>query len=412
MYSRLRRSNNTRSEPVSSTALSFCPHGDNSNEEPLLCECGEEQGLSQRKEWTLQKADEFDNSYVQLSDCHTQVKFIGPTPLNYQVAIGSHVLEEGMHHFWEIKITSSLYGCRLSLGVLDRETKYYYVLFDGGSLCSSSKQGSTYYGNSVATRAPDNRKIDAVFAKGSIIGIHLDLTRGTMEYTINHQRQGIAFTDLKGKSLVPCILGDPFLFQSISAKLVSAVSLPHTLQFESALAITKMYVYDTLSELPAHVKHVLLANFWPLFPRRAWIDPFIAINMFGDDCLEEEGSKSTPSKSETVEKEPILATKEPNTDELKPNRPATKSKVASLRSTNKIESDYWSSDDEFLFLDTRDLKKKRAQQKENSEENLPKPSCSKSHQSNTKSKSQPKIKDGDNKPSAAVPRKKFRLRKS
>eukprot|EP00088_Acartia_fossae_P047316 TRINITY_DN5129_c0_g1_i14.p1 TRINITY_DN5129_c0_g1~~TRINITY_DN5129_c0_g1_i14.p1 ORF type:complete len:150 (-),score=30.58 TRINITY_DN5129_c0_g1_i14:38-430(-) len=130
--------------------------------------------------------------------------------------------------------------------------------------------------------------------------------------------------------------------------------------------------------------------------------------MFGDDCVEEEEG----SKSETVEKEPILATKEPNTDELKPNRPATKSKVASLRSTNKIESDYWSSDDEFLFLDTRDLKKNRAQQKENSKENLPKPSCSKSHQSNTKSKSQPKIKDGDNKPSAAVPRKKFRLRKS
>ncbi|PVD18829.1 hypothetical protein C0Q70_21382 [Pomacea canaliculata] len=140
---------------------------------------------------------------------------------------GTEPFREG-HHFWEVKMTTPVYGTDMMIGVATEEMELDKYRNSFCSLLGRDRQswGLSYLGNvhHMGRTQPFSEKI----GQGAIVGVHLDMWHGTLSYYLNRKPLGVAYHGLRGKVLYPVVSSTA---ARSGMKVICTRSFPSTLQF-------------------------------------------------------------------------------------------------------------------------------------------------------------------------------------
>lgn len=160
---------------------------------------------------------------------------------------GDSPLQAGRHHFWEIKMTSTVCGTDLMIGVGTEKVdllanKYRFASALG---LDTNSWGYSYRG--IAQHDNESKFYGKKFGTGSIVSCHLDLFRGTIEFYMNRMPLGVAFRNLPvdGSHVYYPMVSSTAAKSSV--KLLNASSFPECLQYQTMRAISRHP--GTLSQL-------------------------------------------------------------------------------------------------------------------------------------------------------------------
>ncbi|KAK3090883.1 hypothetical protein FSP39_015464, partial [Pinctada imbricata] len=131
-------------------------------------------------------------------------------------------------YFWEIKMTTPVYGTDMMVGVCTADLDLNKCRH---GFCSMLGQGSDSWGLSytgIIQHKQLKQPYTAKFGQGSIIGVHLDMWLGNLSFYLNHRPIGIAFRGLQGKTLFPVVSSTA---ARSGMKVICNSSFPTSLQF-------------------------------------------------------------------------------------------------------------------------------------------------------------------------------------
>ncbi|XP_050953620.1 SPRY domain-containing SOCS box protein 3 [Labeo rohita] len=209
----------------------------------LSCTCGEEE---QGCEWVWD--EESKSSSVSLSCSNRKVSFHSEYSCGTAAIRGAKALSDGQH-FWEIKMTSPVYGTDMMVGIGTSEVNLDQFKHSFCSLLGTDEDswGLSYTGHLHHKGSKVN--FSSRFGQGSIIGVHLDSWHGTLSFYKNRRCIGIAATHLQNKRLYPMVCSTA---AKSSMKLIRSHSAPTTLQYLCCTQLRKMLpnCADALRVLP------------------------------------------------------------------------------------------------------------------------------------------------------------------
>lgn len=173
---------------------------------------------------------------VVLSQKNTQVVFNPVYSTGTAVIRGDKPLEKERHHFWEIQMITELYGTAVMVGVgtakaVTVQTSGFYSLV--GQDCESwglSYTGFLHHDGKICKYGPP-------FGQNDLIGIHLDTWTGTLQFFLNRNPLGIAFTKLNNVTLYPLISST---IADCKMKLSYSISIPVSLQSACLRVLTPL----------------------------------------------------------------------------------------------------------------------------------------------------------------------------
>ncbi|XP_051538960.1 SPRY domain-containing SOCS box protein 3-like [Myxocyprinus asiaticus] len=207
------------------------------------CTCGEEE---QGCDWVWDK--ESKSSAVSLSCSNRKVSFHSEYSCGTAAIRGSKALSDGQH-FWEIKMTSPVYGTDMMVGIGTSEVNLDQFRHSFCSLLGTDEDswGLSYTGHLHHKGSKVN--FSSRFGQGSIIGVHLDSWHGTLSFYKNRRCIGIAATHLQNKHLYPMVCSTA---AKSSMKLIRSHSAPTNLQFLCCNQLRRMLpdCADALRVLP------------------------------------------------------------------------------------------------------------------------------------------------------------------
>ncbi|XP_015602242.1 SPRY domain-containing SOCS box protein 3 [Cephus cinctus] len=149
--------------------------------------------------------DKLATADLQLTDRNLEVKFHPGYSTGTAAVRGTTSLAKGRHHYWEVKMITPVYGTDVMVGMgthkvtLDSARLKFCSLL--GLDCESwgfSYKGYLQHAGEIRNYAPG-------FSYGSLVGVHLDTWRGTLQFFHNRKPLGIAFTGLRDVELYPMI---------------------------------------------------------------------------------------------------------------------------------------------------------------------------------------------------------------
>ncbi|XP_030768066.1 SPRY domain-containing SOCS box protein 3 isoform X1 [Sitophilus oryzae] len=284
----------------------------------LQCQCGED---NPDYEWSWENVK---TPNIKISNDCREVLFHPIYSSGTGAVRGNKCLEQNIHHYWEVKIMSKLYGTDVMIGVgtakiLFSEWKYKFTSLLGNN---SESWGYSYQGEIQHNNLKGS--YGRQYGLGSIIGVHLDLCNGTLQYFLNREPLGVAFRGLKGKELYPMVSSTA---AQSAIKITCCISKKPNLQMMCLNIITKhpgLYkqyrnipgltrIYDRnyfwivpqiehdekkrLAELDEDVTLSLFND--RIFNRNKRFKPIRVISMFYDDELEGDGGVSEVFNIET-----------------------------------------------------------------------------------------------------------------
>lgn len=158
----------------------------------LQCKCGEDTALF---DWSWQNGD---SPNIKMSEEGREVLFHPVYSSGTAAVRGNIPFQQNYHYYWEIKVVSKLYGTDVMIGVGTSKIVLSHWKFQFCSLLGidSESWGYSYRGHIHHNQL--RRRYGTKFGQGSIIGVHLDMCNGTLEYFLNRKSLGIAFKGLKG----------------------------------------------------------------------------------------------------------------------------------------------------------------------------------------------------------------------
>lgn len=176
------------------------------------------------------------SSSVCLTRGNKEVLFHPDYSCGTAAAKGSQPLTPGGEYYWEIKMTSAVYGTDMMLGVCTRDmdiTQYKT------SFCSligkdSNSWGLSYIGNFHHKGKSHN--YTSRFDHGSVIGIHLDAWHGKLSFFKDNEPLGVAASNLTGKTLFPVVSSTA---ARTKMKLQRSSSMSFSLQYLCCATIGK-----------------------------------------------------------------------------------------------------------------------------------------------------------------------------
>ncbi|BFZ17992.1 hypothetical protein BsWGS_21031 [Bradybaena similaris] len=186
------------------------------------CRCGED---DEYFEWVWDHVQCGDATSLQEQGC--LVTFHENFSRGTSAIRGVHPMDRDQH-FWEIKMTTPVYGTDMMIGVgtPNVELNKFHSTFCSMLGSDVDSWGISYDGH--IQHAGKKQKYCAKFGQGTIIGVHLDMWHGTMTYFKNRECLGVAFRGLRGRTLYP-------MASSTAARsgmrVISARSFPSSLQF-------------------------------------------------------------------------------------------------------------------------------------------------------------------------------------
>ncbi|XP_061765294.1 SPRY domain-containing SOCS box protein 3-like isoform X1 [Nerophis ophidion] len=149
---------------------------------------------------------------------------------------GTRELSDGQH-FWEVKMTSPVYGTDMMVGVGTSEVNLEKFKYNFGSLLGHDEDswGLSYTG--LFQHKGDKTKFSSQFGQGSIIGMHLDTWHGTLTFYKNRRCIGVAATRLQKKKLYPMVCSTA---AKSSMKVIRACYTPTSLQYLCCTRLRQM----------------------------------------------------------------------------------------------------------------------------------------------------------------------------
>lgn len=142
---------------------------------------------------------------VVVQSTYTEVYFHPDYSCGTAAIRGLRQLREGEEHYWEIKMSSAVYGTDMMIGVGSSsvDLNKYKSQFCSIIGKNTDSWGISYFG--TLHHNGKTREYTKKFERGAIIGCHLDLWKGTLSFYKNGEPLGVAFEGLLGKSLYPMI---------------------------------------------------------------------------------------------------------------------------------------------------------------------------------------------------------------
>uniref|UniRef100_A0A3B5KR61 SPRY domain-containing SOCS box protein 3 n=1 Tax=Xiphophorus couchianus TaxID=32473 RepID=A0A3B5KR61_9TELE len=194
---------------------------------------------------------------------------------------GNRELSEGQH-YWEVKMTSPVYGTDMMVGVGTSEVNLDKFKFSFGSLLGHDEDswGLSYTG--LLQHKGDKVKFSPRFGQGSVIGVHLDTWHGTLTFYKNRHCIGVAATRLQSKKFYPMVCSTA---AKSSMKVMCACYAPTSLQYLCCARLRQMLpscpdVVDAL-QLPPGLRTVLQSQLDWVFALSSGPDP-----SEDDDCMQ------------------------------------------------------------------------------------------------------------------------------
>ncbi|TDG98236.1 hypothetical protein EPR50_G00215150 [Perca flavescens] len=195
------------------------------------CLCGEEdEGFDW--EWD----EHYKSSGAFLSCNKRKVSFHSDYSCGTAAIRGTKELSDGQH-FWEVKMTSPVYGTDMMVGIGTSELDLEKFKFSFGSLLGHDENswGLSYTG--FLQHKGDNVKFSSRFGQGSIIGVHLDTWHGTLTFYKNRHCLGVAATRLQNKKFYPMVCSTA---AKSSMKIIRACYTPTSLQYLCCAQLRQM----------------------------------------------------------------------------------------------------------------------------------------------------------------------------
>ncbi|XP_050351350.1 SPRY domain-containing SOCS box protein 3-like isoform X1 [Nymphalis io] len=166
------------------------------------CSCGEDNDVN---EWRWSTPDS-SSSWVVISEDRKQVTFHPFYSSGTAVAKGDTPLLHNYHHYWEVKILTDTYGTDIMVGLGTDKVDTTESQFKFTSLLGQNEES---YGLSYTGAVRHNGMVardSAGFCRGSIVGVRVDLWRGTLEFYLNRKPLGISFYNLRRhRALYPMV---------------------------------------------------------------------------------------------------------------------------------------------------------------------------------------------------------------
>ncbi|XP_029606100.1 SPRY domain-containing SOCS box protein 3 isoform X1 [Salmo trutta] len=216
------------------------------------CHCGEE---DQDFDWVW---DDSNRSTATLMTCdNRKVNFHTEYSCGTAAIRGSKELADGQH-FWEIKMTSPVYGTDMMVGIgtCDVSLDKYRHTFCSLLGKDDDSWGLSYTG--LLHHKGDKVNFSSRFGQGSIIGVHLDTWHGTLTFFKNRKCIGVAATKLQNKHFYPMACSTA---AKSSMKVIRSCFTPTSLQYLCCARLRKLLPEcpDTLSvlPLPPGLRHLL-----------------------------------------------------------------------------------------------------------------------------------------------------------
>lgn len=252
---------------------------------PDECFCGEE---DQDFDWVWD--ERWKSSGASLSCGDRKVSFHPDYSCGTAAIRGTRELSEGQH-YWEVKMTSPVYGTDMMVGVGTSEVNLDKFKYSFGSLLGHDEDswGLSYTG--LLQHKGDKVKFSPRFGQGSIIGVHLDTWHGTLTFYKNRHCLGVAATRLQSKKFYPMVCSTA---AKSSMKVMCARYTPTSLQYLCCARLRQMLpccpdVADAL-QLPPGLRTVLQTRLGWVFALNGGPDPSEE-----QDCTAESCRTSVPS---------------------------------------------------------------------------------------------------------------------
>ncbi|XP_027897284.1 SPRY domain-containing SOCS box protein 3a [Xiphophorus couchianus] len=207
------------------------------------CRCGED---DQDFDWVW---DASSRSTATLLTCdNRKVSFHSDYSCGTAAVRGSRELADGQH-FWEIKMTSPVYGTDMMVGIgtSDVNLDKYRHTFCSLLGKDADSWGLSYTG--LLHHKGDKLKFSSRFGQGSIIGVHLDTWHGTLTFFKNRKCIGVAATELHNKRFYPMACSTA---AKSSMKVIRSCSTPTSLLYLCCARLRRLLpdCMDTLDVLP------------------------------------------------------------------------------------------------------------------------------------------------------------------
>ncbi|KAM9716486.1 SPRY domain-containing SOCS box protein 3 [Menidia menidia] len=195
------------------------------------CLCGEEEQVF---DWAWDEQCKSSGSF--LSCDNRKVTFHSDYSCGTAAIRGNKELSEGQH-YWEVKMTSPVYGTDMMVGIGTSEVNLDKFKYSFGSLLGNDEDswGLSYTG--LLQHKGDKVKFSSRFGEGSIIGVHLDTWHGTLTFYKNRQRIGVAATRLQNKKLYPMVCSTA---AKSSMKVIRACYAPTSLTYLCCAQLRRM----------------------------------------------------------------------------------------------------------------------------------------------------------------------------
>jgi len=162
---------------------------------------------------------------------------------------GKKLLGDGEEHYWEVKMSSAVYGTDMMIGVGTNNVCLNKFKSQFCSLIGKDNEswGISYFG--TIHHDGKTRDYTKKFERGSVIGCHLDLWKGTLAFYKNGEPLGVAFEGLLGKKLYPIISSTA---ARTRMKLLCSYNTGFSLQYLCCKEMSKNIPYssESISTLP------------------------------------------------------------------------------------------------------------------------------------------------------------------
>ncbi|XP_050067345.1 SPRY domain-containing SOCS box protein 3 [Anopheles maculipalpis] len=198
----------------------------------MPCKCGED--TSSRLDWSWDK-----ELAVETSVLGTEVIFHPVYSQGTTIVRANQPLHIGRHHYWELKILSPLSGTDIMFGIGTDKVDLLRHQFTFTSVLGIDDQSWGYSYRGLAQHNGQLKYYGKKFSRGRIIGIYVDMFRGTLEYYLNRRSLGRAYSDIpreEGVTIYPMVSSTS---AKSSVKLINAASFEDNLKFNCMKVICK-----------------------------------------------------------------------------------------------------------------------------------------------------------------------------
>lgn len=219
-------SNENRSVPFCNCEYPAVTRSRHTAKKVERCRCGED--TSTRLDWVWDSEAAHPDTKITNG---TELVFHPVYSQGTAVIRGTQPLQHGRHHYWEIKVLSTLAGTDIMLGIGTDKVDLLSHRFKFASVLGQDDQSWGYSYRGLTQHNGQLKYYGKKFSQGRIIGIYVDMFRGVLEFYLNRRSQGRAYANLPRDSAVHIYPMVCSTSAKSSLKLINAASFSDSLVF-------------------------------------------------------------------------------------------------------------------------------------------------------------------------------------